>query len=177
MEFSYAAAPFRRGWIAFSSLSYTSKTVSSLVTCSRSPTRCVRLASFIEPPGVVRRGVKRHQRSQPAAIDVADAAQIEHDPVVLAIRFHRVAEQRPILRRTRFDHCNRQWSRLYNRVFSFNCMGASLPAGADPARKPIPWADSSQEGIWRGSDVGGKFRKICKDSPAQTTRAASRPAS
>src|SRR5436190_7869474 len=31
----YAAAPFRKDWIAWSSVSKTSKTVSSLVTCSK----------------------------------------------------------------------------------------------------------------------------------------------
>src|SRR5258708_39276038 len=47
---SYAAAPFRKDWIASSSLSNTSKIVRSLVTCSRSPTRCVRLDSLMAPP-------------------------------------------------------------------------------------------------------------------------------
>ena len=45
----YAAAPLRNDCTASSSLSKTSKTVSSLVTCSRSPTRLVSRASLMDP--------------------------------------------------------------------------------------------------------------------------------
>jgi hypothetical protein len=45
----YAAAVLRNDSTASSSVSYTSNTVSSFVTCSRSPTRRVNLASLTDP--------------------------------------------------------------------------------------------------------------------------------
>lgn len=48
----YAAAVLRNDSTASSSVSYTSNTVSSFVTCKRSPTRRVNRASLTEPPAL-----------------------------------------------------------------------------------------------------------------------------
>ena len=79
--------------MAFSSLSYTSKIVTSFVTCSRSPTRGVRFASLMEPPAIASRCVQSDQGSQAAAIDVAHAGQVEDDALALRdYHFHGVAQ-------------------------------------------------------------------------------------
>jgi len=62
---------------------YTSKTVSNLVTCSRSPTRLVRFVNLIVPPAVLRGSAQRHKRAQSAGIDIIHFAQVEHDAIIL----------------------------------------------------------------------------------------------
>jgi len=70
------------GFEASASELYTSKTVSNLVTCSRSPTRLVRFVNLIVRQRSAR-SAQRHKRAQSAGIDIIHFAQVEHDAIIL----------------------------------------------------------------------------------------------